>query len=91
MPSAIIIAKVSQSEGDWILKDFRICVRKEDWVVQALVEYLKPACGICRVQLATRKTVQSLTKAGTPDLPPTLIWKGVIGQNREVWYVVLKI
>jgi hypothetical protein len=43
MPSAMIIGKVSQSEGDWILKDFRICVRKEDWVVQASVEYPKLA------------------------------------------------
>jgi hypothetical protein len=39
MPSAIIIGKVNQSEGDWILKDFRIYVKKEDWVVQASVEY----------------------------------------------------
>jgi hypothetical protein len=91
MPSAIIIGKVSQSKGDWILKDFRICVRKEDWVVQTLVEYPQLARGIYGVQLATRKTVQNLAKAGTPDLSPTLIWKGVIGQNRKVWYVVLKI
>jgi hypothetical protein len=42
MPSAIIIGKVSQSEGNWILKDFRIYVRKVDWVVQTLVQYSKP-------------------------------------------------
>jgi hypothetical protein len=43
MPSAIIIGNVSQSEGDWILKDCRIGVRKEEWVVQASVEYPKLA------------------------------------------------
>jgi hypothetical protein len=43
MPSAIIIGKVSQSEGDWVLKNLRIYIREEDWVVQASVEYLKLA------------------------------------------------
>jgi hypothetical protein len=43
MPSAIIIGKVSQSETDWVLKNLRICIREEDWVVQASVEYPKPA------------------------------------------------
>jgi hypothetical protein len=43
MPSAIIIGKVSQSEGNWVLKDFRIGVRKEDRVVQTSIEYPKPA------------------------------------------------
>jgi hypothetical protein len=28
MPSAIIIGKVNHSEDDWVLKNFRICVRK---------------------------------------------------------------
>jgi hypothetical protein len=36
MPSAIIISKISQSEGDWVLKNFKISVGKEDRVVQAL-------------------------------------------------------
>jgi hypothetical protein len=56
-----------------------------------LVEYSKPAWGIFGVQLATGKTVQSLAKASTSNVSPTLIGEGVIGQNREVWYVVLKI
>jgi hypothetical protein len=43
MPSAIIIVKVSQSKDDWVLKDFRIYVRKEDWVIQTSIEYTKPA------------------------------------------------
>jgi hypothetical protein len=43
MPSAFIIGKVIQSKGAWIFKDFRICVRKVDWIVQTLVEYSKPA------------------------------------------------
>jgi hypothetical protein len=43
MLSVIVIGKVSQSEGDWVLKDFRIYIREEDWVVQALVEYPKLA------------------------------------------------
>jgi hypothetical protein len=43
MLSTIIIDKVSQSEGDWVLEDFRICVRKEDRVVQTSIEYPKPA------------------------------------------------
>jgi hypothetical protein len=84
MPSAIIIGRISQSEGDWVLEDFRISVGEKDRVVQTPIEYSKPACGIRGAQFATRKTVQSLAEAGTPDSPPTLIWKGVIGQNREV-------
>jgi hypothetical protein len=43
MPSAFIICKVIQSKGAWIFKDFRICIRKVDWIVQTLVEYSKPA------------------------------------------------
>jgi hypothetical protein len=46
MPSAIIIGKISQSEGDWVLEDFRISIRKEDRVVQTSIEYSKPAQGI---------------------------------------------
>jgi hypothetical protein len=38
-----------------------------------------------------RKTVQGLAIAGTFDVFPSLIWKGVIGQNREVWDATLKI
>jgi hypothetical protein len=41
--SAFIIGKVIQSKGTWIFKDFRICVRKVDWIVRTLVEYSKPA------------------------------------------------
>jgi hypothetical protein len=32
-----------------------------------------------------------LAEAGTPNSSSTLIWKRVIGQNRKVWYVGLKI
>jgi hypothetical protein len=42
MPSAIIIGKISQFEGDWVLKNFRISVEKEDRVVQAPIENPKP-------------------------------------------------
>jgi hypothetical protein len=38
MPGAIIIGKISQSEGDRVLKDLRISVGKEDRVVQAPIE-----------------------------------------------------
>jgi hypothetical protein len=41
-PSAVIIGKISQSEGDRVLKNFRISVRKEDRVVQAPIENPKP-------------------------------------------------
>jgi hypothetical protein len=91
MPSAIIIGKISQSKGDWVLDNFRISVGKEDRVVQTLIEYTKPARGIRGVQFATKKTVQSLAEAGTPDSPSTLNSEGVIGQNREVGYMALKI
>jgi hypothetical protein len=43
MPSVIIIGKISQPEGDWVLKNFRISVGKEDRVVQAPIENSKPA------------------------------------------------
>jgi hypothetical protein len=43
MPSVIVIGKISQSKGDWVLKDFRIGIRKEDRVVQTSIEYPKPA------------------------------------------------
>jgi hypothetical protein len=43
MPSAIVIGKISQSESDWVLEDFRVLVRKEDGVVQTSIEYPKPA------------------------------------------------
>jgi hypothetical protein len=42
MPSTIIIGKVSQSDGDWVLEDFRISIGKEDRVVQTPIEYPKP-------------------------------------------------
>jgi hypothetical protein len=38
MLSAVIIGKISQSEGDRVLKNFRISVGKEDRVVQAPIE-----------------------------------------------------
>jgi hypothetical protein len=41
MPSAIIIGKINQSKGDWVLKNFRIGVGKEDRVVQTPIEYPK--------------------------------------------------
>jgi hypothetical protein len=43
MPSAIIMGKISQSEGDRVLKNFGISVGKEDRVVQAPIENSKPA------------------------------------------------
>jgi hypothetical protein len=43
MSSAYIISKVIQSKGAWIFKDFRICVKKVDWIGQTLVEYSKRA------------------------------------------------
>jgi hypothetical protein len=33
MPSAVIISKVIQSEGNWIFKVFRGSVREEEWIV----------------------------------------------------------
>jgi hypothetical protein len=42
MLSAIIIGKISQSKGDWVLKNFRISIGKEDRVVQTPIEYPKP-------------------------------------------------
>jgi hypothetical protein len=43
MPSTIIIGKISQAEGDRVLKNFRISVGKEDRIVQAPIENSKPA------------------------------------------------
>jgi hypothetical protein len=42
MPSAIIISKISQSECDRVLKNFKINVGKEDRIVQAPIESPKP-------------------------------------------------
>ena len=42
LPGAIVIGKAVQPEIDWILKNFRFCVRKEKRVVQALEESLEP-------------------------------------------------
>jgi hypothetical protein len=33
MPSAVIIGKVIQSEGNWIFKVFEGSVREEEWIV----------------------------------------------------------
>jgi hypothetical protein len=38
-----IIGEVSQSERGWALKDFRLSIREEDWVVQDHVKNLKPS------------------------------------------------
>jgi hypothetical protein len=38
MPSAVIIGKISQSEGDRVLKNFRISVGKEDSIVRAPIK-----------------------------------------------------
>jgi hypothetical protein len=35
--------------------------------------------------------VQGLAVASTFDAYPSLIWNGIIGQNKEVWDVTLKI
>jgi hypothetical protein len=43
MPSAVIIGKISQPEGDRVLKNFRISIGKEDRVVQAPIENSKLA------------------------------------------------
>jgi hypothetical protein len=43
MPSAIIISKISQHEGDQVLKNFRISIGKEDRIVQAPIENSKAA------------------------------------------------
>jgi hypothetical protein len=42
MLSAVIIGKISQPEGDRVLKNFRISIGKEDRIVQAPVENSKP-------------------------------------------------
>jgi hypothetical protein len=41
-PGVDVIGEVSQPEGGRALKNFRLSVGKEDWVVQALVENPKP-------------------------------------------------
>jgi hypothetical protein len=41
MPSAIIIGKISQSKGDWVLKNFKTSVGKKDRIVQTPIEYPK--------------------------------------------------
>jgi hypothetical protein len=38
-----IIGKISQSECGWALKDFKLSIGKEDWVVQAFVKNPKPS------------------------------------------------
>jgi hypothetical protein len=42
-PGVDIISEVTQSERGWALKDFRVSIGEEDWVVQALVENPKPS------------------------------------------------
>jgi hypothetical protein len=42
-PGVDIIGKISQSEHGWALKDFRLSIEEEDWVVQAFVKNLKPS------------------------------------------------
>jgi hypothetical protein len=41
-----IVGKVSQSERGWVLKDFRLSIGEEDWVVQAFVKNPEPSRGI---------------------------------------------
>jgi hypothetical protein len=42
VPSAGVIGKTVQPEGNWILKIFRFSVRKEQGIVQALEEGSEP-------------------------------------------------
>jgi hypothetical protein len=42
-PGVNIVGKISQSERGWALKDFRLSIGEEDWVVQAFVKNLKPS------------------------------------------------
>jgi hypothetical protein len=41
-PGVDIVGKISQSERGWALKDFRLSIGEEDWVVQTFVKNLKP-------------------------------------------------
>jgi hypothetical protein len=42
-PGVDIVSEVSQSERGWALKDFRLSIEEEDWVVQAFVKNPKPS------------------------------------------------
>jgi hypothetical protein len=42
-PGVDIVGEVSQSEHGWALKDFRLSIGEEDWVVQAFVKNPKPS------------------------------------------------
>ena len=91
MPSASVIGKVIQSEGDWVLKVLRFSIRKEQGVVQTLEENLEPPCCFLRDQPAAWETIQSLAIAGASNILSINIWKGAGGQRWEVWDLVLKV
>jgi hypothetical protein len=67
-PGVGIIGNIGQSEGSRVLKEFRIGIRKKIQVIKAFVENPEPVGSIWRIQLTTRKTVQSLPETGAPNL-----------------------
>jgi hypothetical protein len=57
MPGVSIIGNISQTEGSRVLKELRIGIRKEIWVIKAFIENLEPTGSIWRIQFPTRETV----------------------------------
>jgi hypothetical protein len=45
-PDIDIMGEVSQSERGWVLKEFRISIWEENWVVEASVESTEPSRGV---------------------------------------------
>jgi hypothetical protein len=90
-PGVGIIGNIGESEGSRVLKEFRIGIRKKIRVIKAFVENPEPAGSIRRIQLTTRKTVQSLPETGAPNLSPAQIREGIADQGREIGVGTLEI
>jgi hypothetical protein len=57
MPGVSIIGNISQTEGSWVLKELRVGIRKEVWVIEAIVKDLEPTGSIWGIQFPARETV----------------------------------
>jgi hypothetical protein len=84
MSGVSIIGNISQTEGSWVLKELRVGIRKEVWVIKASVENLEPTGSIRGIQFPARETVEGLPKASTSNVSPTQIREGITDQGREI-------
>jgi hypothetical protein len=90
-PGVGIIGNIGQSERSRVLKEFKIGIRKKIRVIKAFVENPEPAGSVWRIQLTTRKTIQSLPETGAPNLSPAQIREEIADQGREIGVGTLEI